>query len=164
MGAPEVLSQSHRPTPPNKDPTAVDQRYSTNTLNSHSRSHPKMKPWQPRSSEHFQIHLCDALQVGVGALTFQEQRAHFAVWAIMKSPLMLGTDLNSISQDQLDMVSNSEVRLTRISPTSTLWSFFASHRCFSKHKAGSTLEISSTLSHILSMDELLESSNPRSRL
>ena len=57
------------------------------------------------------MHLCLILQVGVGALTFQEQRAHFAVWAIMKSPLMLGTDLNSISKDQLDMVSNSEVRL-----------------------------------------------------
>lgn len=50
------------------------------------------------------------LQVGVGALTFQEQRAHFAIWAIMKSPLMLGTDLTTISKDQLDMVSAPEVK------------------------------------------------------
>lgn len=53
----------------------------------------------------------DMLEVGVGALTFQEQRAHFAIWAIMKSPLMLGTDLTTISKDQLDMVSAPEVLL-----------------------------------------------------
>ena len=49
------------------------------------------------------------MQVGVGALTFQEQRAHFSLWALMKSPLMLGTDLLSMSVDQLNLVSAPEV-------------------------------------------------------
>ena len=49
------------------------------------------------------------LQVGVGFLTFQEQRSHFALWALMKSPLMLGTDLETLNKDQLDLVSNPEV-------------------------------------------------------
>ena len=49
------------------------------------------------------------LQVGVGALTFQQQRSHFSIWAIMKSPLMLGTDLLSMSKDQLDLVAAPEV-------------------------------------------------------
>lgn len=33
----------------------------------------------------------DMLEVGNGDLTMEENRAHFALWAIMKSPLMLGT-------------------------------------------------------------------------
>ena len=45
----------------------------------------------------------------MGALTFQQQRAHFSIWALMKSPLMLGTDLNSMSKDQLNLVSAPEV-------------------------------------------------------
>lgn len=48
-------------------------------------------------------------QVGVGFLTFQEQRGHFSVWAIMKSPLMLSADLQNLSPDQLNLVSAPEV-------------------------------------------------------
>lgn len=33
----------------------------------------------------------DMLEVGNGALTLEENRAHFALWAIMKSPLIIGT-------------------------------------------------------------------------
>ena len=49
------------------------------------------------------------MQVGVGALTFQEMRAHFALWALLKSPLMLGADLSTLSVDQLKLVSNREI-------------------------------------------------------
>ena len=49
------------------------------------------------------------MQVGVGALTFQEMRAHFALWALLKSPLMLGADLSTLSVDQLELVSNREI-------------------------------------------------------
>jgi alpha-galactosidase len=33
----------------------------------------------------------DMLEVGNGDLTIEENRAHFALWAIMKSPLIIGT-------------------------------------------------------------------------
>lgn len=33
----------------------------------------------------------DMLEVGNGNLTLAENRAHFALWAIMKSPLIIGT-------------------------------------------------------------------------
>lgn len=33
----------------------------------------------------------DMLEVGNGNLTAAETRAHFALWAIMKSPLIIGT-------------------------------------------------------------------------
>lgn len=35
----------------------------------------------------------DMLEVGNGNLTIEENRAHFALWAIMKSPLIIGTDV-----------------------------------------------------------------------
>lgn len=33
----------------------------------------------------------DMLEIGNGNLTPEENRAHFALWAIMKSPLIIGT-------------------------------------------------------------------------
>ena len=39
----------------------------------------------------------------------QEQRANFALWAVMKSPLMVGTDLRSLSQTALDILTAPEV-------------------------------------------------------
>jgi alpha-galactosidase len=37
----------------------------------------------------------DMLEVGNGDLTAAENRAHFALWAIMKSPLIIGTAVSS---------------------------------------------------------------------
>lgn len=37
------------------------------------------------------------LQVGNGELTLTEQRAHFALWALLKAPLLIGTDLRTAS-------------------------------------------------------------------
>ncbi|KAJ9214005.1 hypothetical protein DTO166G4_4450 [Paecilomyces variotii] len=48
----------------------------------------------------------DMLEVGNGNLTLAENRAHFALWAIMKSPLIIGTALDSISDDYLSILSN----------------------------------------------------------
>ena len=38
------------------------------------------------------------VQVGNQPLSLPEQRAHFALWALMKSPLLIGTDLLKASQ------------------------------------------------------------------
>ena len=52
----------------------------------------------------------DMLEVGVNpSLSFIEQRTHFILWAIMKSPLILGMDLTQITSDELSIVSNAEV-------------------------------------------------------
>jgi hypothetical protein len=37
----------------------------------------------------------DMMEIGNGALTIQEQRSHFAIWAFLKSPIILGTDVRS---------------------------------------------------------------------
>ena len=43
------------------------------------------------------LRFCGA-QVGNQPLSLPEQRAHFALWALMKSPLLIGTDLVKASQ------------------------------------------------------------------
>jgi alpha-galactosidase len=47
--------------------------------------------------------------VGNGNLLLGEQRAHFALWALMKSPLLIGADLRSISPDSLAILKAGEV-------------------------------------------------------
>lgn len=49
---------------------------------------------QSVSSEGFYGHGdLDMMEIGNGALTIQEQRSHFAIWAFLKSPIILGTDV-----------------------------------------------------------------------
>jgi alpha-galactosidase len=48
----------------------------------------------------------DMLEVGNGDLTFQETRTHFALWAAMKSPLLIGTDLTKLSDANVGILKN----------------------------------------------------------
>jgi alpha-galactosidase len=48
----------------------------------------------------------DMLEVGNGQLTSQETRSHFALWAAMKSPLIIGTDLSKLPQADVDLLKN----------------------------------------------------------
>ena len=48
----------------------------------------------------------DMLEVGNGDLTAAETRTHFALWAIMKSPLLIGTDLTTLSRTNVDLLKN----------------------------------------------------------
>jgi len=48
----------------------------------------------------------DMLEVGNGNLTLTETRTHFALWAAMKSPLLIGTDLSTLSDDNLAILKN----------------------------------------------------------
>lgn len=41
----------------------------------------------------------DMMEIGNGGLTLQEERTHFAAWAFLKSPILLGTNV-STSQSQ----------------------------------------------------------------
>jgi alpha-galactosidase len=48
----------------------------------------------------------DMLEVGNGGLTAAEERAHFGIWAIAKSPLLIGTDLTKIGKASLAVLLN----------------------------------------------------------
>ncbi|QKX63671.1 uncharacterized protein TRUGW13939_10842 [Talaromyces rugulosus] len=59
----------------------------------------------------------DMLEVGNGNLTIEENRAHFALWAIMKSPLIIGTALDSLPETHLDILKNSDLIAFNQDPT-----------------------------------------------
>lgn len=51
----------------------------------------------------------DMLEVGNGGLTHDEEETHFALWAILNSPLLLGNDLRSMSQETLEILKNKDI-------------------------------------------------------
>jgi alpha-galactosidase len=51
----------------------------------------------------------DMLEVGIGNLTYEENRSHFAMWAALKSPLILGTPLAEVSDDIVRILVNKEL-------------------------------------------------------
>jgi alpha-galactosidase len=51
----------------------------------------------------------DMLEVGNGAMSGEEYRAHFSLWALLAAPLLSGTDLRTASPDTLAILGNREV-------------------------------------------------------
>eukprot|EP01018_Ginkgo_biloba_P022381 Gb_21988 [translate_table: standard] len=51
----------------------------------------------------------DMLEVGNGNMTTAEYRSHFSIWALMKSPLLIGCDIRSASKETLEILGNTEV-------------------------------------------------------
>ena len=51
----------------------------------------------------------DMLEVGNGGMTLEEEKTHFALWAISKAPLIIGCDLNTVSKDSLQILMNEEI-------------------------------------------------------
>ena len=53
----------------------------------------------------------DMLEVGNGGCSDEEYKSHFSLWAIMKSPLILGMDLSLLTRDSpsYKIISNKEV-------------------------------------------------------
>lgn len=49
----------------------------------------------------------DMLEVGSPDLSFEESRSHFAFWAAMKSPLIIGADLTSLAKEHIDVLQNA---------------------------------------------------------
>lgn len=47
--------------------------------------------------------------MGVADLTPSQQRAHFALWALLKSPLLLGADLRSMAPSTLALFKAKEL-------------------------------------------------------
>ncbi|MDR1974924.1 MAG: glycoside hydrolase family 27 protein [Bacteroidales bacterium] len=51
----------------------------------------------------------DMMEVGNGTLTFHENQSHFALWAMLNSPLVLGNDLRTMSSDVLGIITNKDI-------------------------------------------------------
>jgi len=51
----------------------------------------------------------DMLEVGNGGLSHAEELTHFALWAISKSPLIIGADLTTISKESLAILKNKDL-------------------------------------------------------
>lgn len=51
----------------------------------------------------------DMLEVGNGALSHDENVAHFSLWCMLAAPLMLGNDIRTMSDEILAIVTNREL-------------------------------------------------------
>ncbi|KAI9345019.1 Melibiase family protein [Obelidium mucronatum] len=51
----------------------------------------------------------DMLEVGNGQMTDIEYRTHFSVWAALKSPLLLGHDIRSMTPETFEIIGNTEI-------------------------------------------------------
>ena len=51
----------------------------------------------------------DMLEVGQGGMTDEEYKAHFALWAALKSPLFLGNDLRGMPAPALTIINNPAI-------------------------------------------------------
>ena len=48
----------------------------------------------------------DMLEVGNGKMTQNEYQAHFALWCLLKAPLLIGCSLSNITDETLDILGN----------------------------------------------------------
>jgi alpha-galactosidase len=60
----------------------------------------------------------DMLEVGNGGLSLEEEKTHFALWAVMKSPLIIGCDLATVSNQSLAILKNKEIIAVNQDPKS----------------------------------------------
>lgn len=51
----------------------------------------------------------DMLEIGNGNMTLYEQQTHLTFWAALKSPLIIGADLQTLSDETLDVLKNKEI-------------------------------------------------------
>jgi len=52
-------------------------------------------------------------------MNYEEAKTHFALWCIMKSPLIISADLRAISREELDILKNAELIAANQHPDST---------------------------------------------
>ncbi|KAI8633669.1 glycoside hydrolase family 27 protein [Xylariaceae sp. FL1651] len=48
----------------------------------------------------------DMMIIGNGKLTDAEERTHFGIWAITKSPILMGTDMTKLSTTRVNLIKN----------------------------------------------------------
>lgn len=62
--------------------------------------------WKYCSKGHFND--MDMLQVGRG-MSYEEDKTLFTMWCMMHSPLLLGNDLTTITDETLEIITNKEI-------------------------------------------------------
>ncbi|KFY77237.1 hypothetical protein V499_03331 [Pseudogymnoascus sp. VKM F-103] len=50
----------------------------------------------------------DMLEIGTGTMTEFEEQTHFSFWAALKSPLIIGADITTISKSSLEILLNKD--------------------------------------------------------
>jgi len=51
----------------------------------------------------------DMLEVGNGNMTSLEYKTHFTLWAMAKSPLLIGCDLTNVTKETLEILKNKDI-------------------------------------------------------
>ncbi|MDR1951440.1 MAG: alpha-galactosidase [Bacteroidales bacterium] len=51
----------------------------------------------------------DMMQIGRNTFTENQEKSHFGLWCMMKSPLLIGCDLRTIPESTLKIISNPEI-------------------------------------------------------
>ncbi|RLL93576.1 hypothetical protein CFD26_102960 [Aspergillus turcosus] len=51
----------------------------------------------------------DMLEIGNGDMTLYQQQTHFAFWAALKSPLIIGADLSKLSNESVAVLTNKDI-------------------------------------------------------
>ena len=51
----------------------------------------------------------DLLEVGNNGMTTAEYRSQFAIWSLLKAPLLISTNVMNMSADTLDILSKREI-------------------------------------------------------
>ncbi len=59
------------------------------------------------------------LEVGNHGLTHEEERSHFALWSIVKAPLIIGCDLNTVTDESLTILKNKNLIAVNQDPLGT---------------------------------------------
>ena len=59
------------------------------------------------------------LEVGNGEMTIQEEKTNFALWALVKAPLIIGCDLTTVRPESLQILKNANLIAVNQDPNST---------------------------------------------
>nr|Q99172.1 RecName: Full=Alpha-galactosidase; AltName: Full=Alpha-D-galactoside galactohydrolase; AltName: Full=Melibiase; Flags: Precursor [Lachancea cidri]AAA35280.1 alpha-galactosidase [Lachancea cidri] len=74
----------------------------------------------------------DMLEVGVGNMSDSEEVAHFSMWAIVKSPLIIGADIDDLKDSSLSVYSNPAVIAINQdvlgTPATRIWKYHVSDK------------------------------------
>ncbi|KAG2073134.1 glycoside hydrolase family 27 protein [Suillus decipiens] len=70
-----------------------------------------------QATRHYERNDLDMLEIGNGDLTYDEAKTHFTAWALLKAPLLIGTKLDTISQEMLSILTNQEIIAINQDPT-----------------------------------------------
>ena len=49
------------------------------------------------------------MEIGNGNMTYEEYKSHFTLWAALKSPLLIGSDVQALADEYIEMLSNPEI-------------------------------------------------------